>query len=76
MTKLDLISGLQVISFEGRVLCSPKFQGLRPDFVTRDKVALSPDTVVVVDSVDSKLLQILDTSSGRALSKLTHRLFL
>jgi len=28
--------------------------------------------VVVVDSVDSKLLQILDTSSGRSLSKLTH----
>ena len=56
---LDQISGLQVISYEGRVLCSPRFQGLRPEYVTRDMVALSPDTVVVVDSVDTKIIQVL-----------------
>ena len=69
---LDSIAGLQVISYEGRVLCSPRFQGLRADYVTRDTAALSPDTVCVVDTVDAKVIQILDATSGRLLGKLSH----
>ena len=38
---LDQIGGLCIISFEGRVLCSPKFQGMRPEYITRDMVSLS-----------------------------------
>mmetsp|Transcript_19257 Transcript_19257/g.42924 ORF Transcript_19257/g.42924 Transcript_19257/m.42924 type:complete len:770 (+) Transcript_19257:82-2391(+) len=69
---IDQISGIQIISFEGRVLSTPKFQGLRAEYLTRDMVSLSPDTLVVVDSVDPKNIQILDASSGRAMGKLTH----
>jgi intraflagellar transport protein 80 len=69
---LDQISGIQIVSFEGRVLSSPKFQGLRPEYLTRDLVSLSPDTLVVVDSVDAKSIQILDASSGRVIGKLNH----
>ena len=69
---LDSIAGLQVISYEGRVLCSPRFQGMRAEFVTRDTAALAPDTVCVVDCVDAKIIQILDATSGRQLSKLVH----
>ena len=35
-------------------------------------VALSPDTVVVVDSVDSKNIYILDCLTAKQLSKITH----
>lgn len=38
---LDTISGLSVISFEGRVLSSPRFQGMRSEYITREMVALS-----------------------------------
>jgi intraflagellar transport protein 80 len=69
---LDQISGIQVVSFEGRVLSTPKFQGLRPEYLTRDLVSLSADTLVVVDSVDAKSIQIMDASSGRPIGKLTH----
>jgi intraflagellar transport protein 80 len=69
---LDLINGLQVISFEGKILCNLKFQGLRPEYLTKDMVALSPDTVAVIDSVDQKRIQILDASSGRIITKITH----
>ena len=69
---LDQVSGLQVISYEGRVLCSPKFQGLRPDYISKDMVSLSADTVVVVDSADPKNIQILDSTTGRQLGKLQH----
>lgn len=69
---LDQISGMQVISYEGRVLSTPKFQGLRPEYLTRDMVSLSPDTLVVVDSVDAKNIQIIDASSGRIIGRLNH----
>ena len=35
-------------------------------------VALSPDTVVVVDSVEGKQMHILDASSGKEMNKLMH----
>ncbi len=66
---VDQVNGIQVISYEGRVLSTPKFQGLRPEYLTRDMVSLSPDTLVVVDSVDSKFVQVLDSTSGRNVGK-------
>lgn len=69
---LDQISGVQVISYEGRILCSPRFQNMRPEYLTKDLVALSPDTVAIVDTVDAKQIQILDAQSGKPVSKLTH----
>eukprot|EP00607_Mallomonas_marina_P004382 CAMPEP_0182436838 /NCGR_PEP_ID=MMETSP1167-20130531/83886_1 /TAXON_ID=2988 /ORGANISM="Mallomonas Sp, Strain CCMP3275" /LENGTH=784 /DNA_ID=CAMNT_0024629435 /DNA_START=43 /DNA_END=2397 /DNA_ORIENTATION=+ len=70
----DHISGLQVISYEGKILSSPRFQGLRPEYLTRDTVALSPDTVAVVDTVDSKNIHIMDAMNGRVQGKLVHAL--
>jgi len=69
---LDQINGIQVISYEGRVMCTPRFQGLRPEYLTKDLVAISPDTVVIVDSVDAKNIQILDANSGKPVSKISH----
>jgi len=69
---LDQISGIQVISYEGRVLSSPKFQGLRPEYLTKEMIAISPDTVAVVDSVDAKSINVLDALSGKPTAKLTH----
>lgn len=69
---LDPVAGIQVISYEGRIVSSPKFQGLRPEYLTREMVALSPDTVVIVDSVDAKNVFTIDVNSGKILSKLVH----
>lgn len=69
---LDQIGGINVISYEGRVLSNPKFQGLRSEYLTKDMVSLSPDTLAVVDSNDGKIIQVLDSSSGRAIGKIVH----
>ena len=53
-------------------MCTPRFQGLRPEYLTKDLVAISPDTVVIVDSVDAKNIQILDANSGKPISKIAH----
>jgi len=69
---LDIVDGLRVINYDGRGLCNPKFQGLRPEYLTKDMVALSADTLAVVDTVDSKCIQLMDSNSGRLLSRLAH----
>lgn len=68
----DQIAGLQVVSFEGKLLSSPKCPGLRPELLTRDLVALSPDVVAVIDSVDAKGVHIVDATTGRVTGKLLH----
>lgn len=69
---LDSVSGICIVSFEGRVLCSPKFQGMRTDYITKEMVTLSPDTLCVVDSTDAKIIQVIDTSVGKNINKLVH----
>ena len=48
------------------------FPGLRAEYLTKDLVAISPDTVVVVDSVDCKVIHILDAGTGKEMNKVTH----
>ncbi len=69
---LDQISGVHIISFEGKLLSAPKCPGLRPEFLTKDMISLSPDTLSVVDSVDPKNIQILDSVSGRNGGRFVH----
>ena len=69
---LDQISGLQIISYEGRVVSTPRFQGLRSEYLTKEMVSLSPDTIAIIDTVDNKCIHILDASSSRAIGKLVH----
>ena len=54
------------------MVCQPKFQGLRAEYLTKDFVAVNSDTVVVVDSVDAKILQVLEASSGRVQVCIVH----
>ena len=57
---LDQINGIQIISFEGKILCTPKFQGLRPEYLVKEMISVSSEILAVVDSVDSKNIYILD----------------
>lgn len=69
---LDLVSGVQVISYEGRVAANLRFQGLRPEYLSKDMISLAPDMACIVDTVDKKVVHIIDPLSGRVFSKLTH----
>jgi hypothetical protein len=61
-----------VITYEGRVAASLRFQGLRPEYLSRDMISLAPDMVCIVDTVDKKVVHIMDPLTGRLFSKLTH----
>ena len=47
-------SSVYVYSYEGRLISSPKFPGMRTDILNKSTVTLSDDTVAIRDKADEK----------------------
>ena len=61
----DTVMGMQIYSYEGRVLSQPKFQGLRPESLSADCVSLSSDVIAILDQTDMKTVRVFDVLTGR-----------
>lgn len=62
---VDNVSGIQVISYDGRILSSPKFSGMRVECLCAKTVSLSSDVVAVVPRSEPKTVRLFDAASGR-----------
>ncbi|KAJ1633851.1 intraflagellar transport protein 80 [Pavlovales sp. CCMP2436] len=62
---VDKLTGVQVYSFEGRLLSHLKFVGLRPEFVSDRTLAISNDAAAFVDRSAPKTVHLLDCTSGK-----------
>uniref|UniRef100_A0A673BIA5 Uncharacterized protein n=1 Tax=Sphaeramia orbicularis TaxID=375764 RepID=A0A673BIA5_9TELE len=70
-------AGLYIFSYEGRLISSPKFPGMRADILNAQAVSLSNDTIAIRDKMDEKVIFLFDALTGKALGDgkpLTHRL--
>lgn len=47
-------AGLYIFSYEGRLISSPKFPGMRVDMLNAQCVSLSNDTIAIRDKSDEK----------------------
>lgn len=47
-------AGLQIYSYEGRLISAPKIQGMRTDVLNEQTVSLSNDTLAIKDRKDEK----------------------
>ena len=47
---------ISIYSYEGRLVATPKLMGSKPDSVNANNVSLSPDTIAVRDSSDTKCM--------------------
>jgi hypothetical protein len=59
---VDNLSGVQVYSYDGRLVSSPKFPGLRAEVLSSQTVALGPDCVAIVDKTDGKSTRVFPAS--------------
>lgn len=66
---VDKTHGIQVYSYEGRLINAPKVANSNPERFTAASVALSDDTLVVIDQKDPKRVHIVDVSSGQPIGK-------
>ena len=51
---VDGSSGIQVYTYEGKAVSAPKWQGMRPELLSRSTVSLANDAVAVVDRAQPK----------------------
>ncbi|KAM6326119.1 intraflagellar transport protein 80 homolog [Podargus strigoides] len=59
--------GLYLYSYEGRLISSPKFPGMRTDILNAQTVSLSNDILAVKDKADEKVIYIFEALSGKPL---------
>nr|XP_046245222.1 intraflagellar transport protein 80 homolog isoform X2 [Scatophagus argus] len=70
-------AGLYMYSYEGRLISSPKFPGMRADILNAQSVSLSNDIIAIRDKSDEKVILLFDTLTGKPLGDgkpLTHKL--
>uniref|UniRef100_UPI00398F7D97 intraflagellar transport protein 80 homolog isoform X2 n=1 Tax=Pristiophorus japonicus TaxID=55135 RepID=UPI00398F7D97 len=60
-------AGIYLYSYEGRLISSPKFPGMRTDILSSQTVSLSNDTIAVRDQADDKVIYLIDALSGKPL---------
>nr|XP_029529971.1 intraflagellar transport protein 80 homolog [Oncorhynchus nerka] len=70
-------TGVYVFSYEGRLISTPRFPGMRTDILNAQSVSLSNDTIAIRDKSDEKVIFLFDALTGKALGDgkpLTHKM--
>ena len=71
---VDSQRGMQVIGYDGRALSQPKFPGMRVELLSPLNVAYAPDLVAIIDSMDTKIVRLIEPLSARQLGTISHSL--
>ncbi|KAI8926289.1 WD40-repeat-containing domain protein [Entophlyctis helioformis] len=64
---VDNLVGIQIFTYEARLVSQPKYPGVRPEFMTAQNISISSDILAIKDHTDEKAIYIFDVSSGRQL---------
>lgn len=65
-------AGLYVFSYEGRLISSPSFPGMRADILNNQGVSLSNDTIAIRDKSDEKVVLLFEALTGKVLNDGNH----
>ncbi len=62
---IDASQNFIVYNYEGKLVSTPKFQGLRVEFLNARHISLSADVLSLIDPSDPKNIRIFDIVSGK-----------
>ena len=62
---IDASQNFTVYNYEGKLVSTPKFQGLRVEFLNARHISLSADVLALIDPSDPKVVRIFDIISGK-----------
>ncbi|XP_068173450.1 intraflagellar transport protein 80 homolog [Antennarius striatus] len=60
-------AGLYIFSYEGRLISTPKFPGMRASILNAQSISLSNDVVAIRDKTDEKAIFLFEATTGKAL---------
>lgn len=59
-------SGIMIYSYSGSLVSSPKYSGLRVEFLNKRFITLGPDVISILDTSNPKIIRSFDINSGKA----------
>ena len=62
---IDASQNFIVYNYEGKVISTPKYQGLRVEFLNARHISLSGDVLAIIDPANPKIVRIFDVISGK-----------
>ena len=62
---IDASQNFNVYSYEGKLVSTPKYQGLRVEFLNQRHISLSSDVLAVIDPSNPKFVRVFDIQSGK-----------
>lgn len=65
---IDASQNFNIYSYEGKLVSTPKYQGLRVEFLNHRHISLSSDVLAVIDPSNPKMVKTFDIMSGKATS--------
>ncbi|KAG8294840.1 Intraflagellar transport protein 80 [Homalodisca vitripennis] len=65
-------TSMSLYSYEGRLLASPRWPNLHTSTLNRAQVSLSPDTIILRDQADEKLIQLFEVGGEGLASPFAH----
>jgi len=63
---IDASQNFNIYSYEGKLISTPKYQGLRVEFLNQRHLSLSSDVLAVIDPSNPKSIKVFDIQSGKA----------
>ena len=52
---VDRVTGIQLVTYDGRILCNPRYPGLRVEILSKNHISVSNDSVAILDRSDNKV---------------------
>jgi len=65
---IDASHNFNVYSYEGKLISSPKYQGLRVEFLNQRHLSVSSDVLALIDPSNPKVVRVFDIMSGKPAS--------
>lgn len=63
---IDASQNFNIYNYEGKLISSPKYQGLRVEFLNKRHLSLSSDVLALIDPMKPKNVHVFDIASGKA----------
>lgn len=63
---LDRTNGIMIYNYSGSLASSPKYSGLRVEFLNKRFITLGPDVISVLDTSNPKIIRTFDIATGKA----------
>lgn len=65
---IDSAHNFNIYDYESNLISSPKYQGLRVEFLNKRSISLSSDVVAVIDTTNTKVIRIFEIATGKPMN--------